>query len=168
MLLKAANQAKSIDASAEAHKKQATEVVAAERKAVRKFGEDEGRRGKDAMDKQAQESFAKGQSKAAGYPSDERGQVQAEAVLKVASEVAAKLREPGPMPWSLRLVTVARNSLPASPMLTRNLPSRLMSRPPRSQKNCSLRPRFSEISLTLFERRFSGASMIFLPTPTGS
>jgi len=85
-----------INASAEVHKKQAASAVTTRQEGARKFGVDEGKRSKDAMDAQAQEAMMRGQAKAAAYPKDERGEVQAEAVLAVAQEVATKLAEPGP------------------------------------------------------------------------
>src|SRR6266545_3845229 len=96
LLAKTGAQIKAINDSAQAHKKQASQAVVTEREAVRKFGADESKRGKDAIDKQAQDARTKGNTKASGYPADERGKVQAQAVLKVAADVAEKLAEPGP------------------------------------------------------------------------
>jgi hypothetical protein len=96
LLMKTGTQVKAINDSADAHKKKAAQVVVTEREAVRKFGADEGKRGKTAIDKQAQDASVKGRSKASQYAQDERGQVQAQAVLKVATDVAEKLAEPGP------------------------------------------------------------------------
>jgi hypothetical protein len=96
LLMQTSTQVKAINDSAEAHKKKASQAVVTEREAVRKFGADEGQRGKNAIDKQAKDASAKGRSKASQYAADERGQVQAQAVLKVAADVAEKLAEPGP------------------------------------------------------------------------
>jgi hypothetical protein len=96
LLLKTAEHVKAVDASAQAHKKKASEAVTKQKEAIRKFGVDEGNRGKKAMDQQATDASAKGRAKAAGYPADERGQLQAQAALKVAADVSAKMAEPGP------------------------------------------------------------------------
>jgi hypothetical protein len=85
-----------ISALAEDYKKRATNAVTSRQESVRKFGADEGKRGKEAIDKQAQEALARGNSKAASYPNDGRGRAQATAVLEVAHEVSNKLAEPGP------------------------------------------------------------------------
>jgi hypothetical protein len=89
-------QNSAIDKSAKTYKEKAGSTVKTHQDAVRKFGTDEGKRGKAAMDKQASEAWTKGQTKASTYPDDERGQVQAQAVLKIAAEVAEKLPEQGP------------------------------------------------------------------------
>src|SRR5262249_20846206 len=89
VLAKTALKNQAIVASAAAHKTKAAGVVTTQQKAAKQLGIDEGNRGKEGMDKQAQDAMLRGQVKAAGYPNDDRGQAQAEAVLKVAAEVSA-------------------------------------------------------------------------------
>ncbi|MEU8816756.1 DUF308 domain-containing protein, partial [Actinoplanes sp. NPDC048796] len=85
-----------VDKAAQTRTKEAEDVVAGAQTRARELGKSEGRRGKDAIDAQAAEASRRGQVKAATYPADERGDVQREAVLRVAAETAAKLAEPGP------------------------------------------------------------------------
>jgi hypothetical protein len=94
VLLKTLERTKAIEASAVTHKKQATAAVLAERAAVRKYGADEGKRGKRAMQEQSDAALERGRAKAATYSADKRGRVQASAAWTIANQVAAKLVEP--------------------------------------------------------------------------
>jgi hypothetical protein len=85
-----------IQLHAATYKDKARQAVKTRQDAAKKHGQDEGQRGKKAIDAQAEEARRRGHSKAAGYPNTERGQAQASAVLKVAEEVAAELATPGP------------------------------------------------------------------------
>ncbi len=93
-LLQSTLQAALILLLASTYKGKASKAVATRQEDIRSFGEKEGKRGREAVEGQAAEATERGQEKAAGYPNDDRGRVQAEAVLKVASETAGKLREP--------------------------------------------------------------------------
>ncbi len=87
---------KGIMDSAEVYKNKASEAVARLQDETRSFSAAEGARGKAAIDAQSQEAIKRGQTKAAGYPKDDRGDVQMRAVLLVASDTSEKLKKPGP------------------------------------------------------------------------
>ena len=91
-LLQSTLQAALILLLASTYKGKASKAVATRQEDIRSFGEKEGKRGREAVEGQAAEATERGQEKAAGYPNDDRGRVQSEAVLKVASETAGKLR----------------------------------------------------------------------------
>lgn len=85
-----------LDDVAATRKGEAGKAVTDAQATARQLGISEGRRGKKAIDAQVAEAWRLGQQKAATYPDDDRGEVQREAVLKVAAETATKLAEPGP------------------------------------------------------------------------
>lgn len=96
VLANTAIKSQAITALGMKHKQSASDAVTSRQKTAREFGVSEGKRGKEAIDGQANEAWQRGQAKAGGYPDDDRGQAQAEAVLKVAAEYYEKLKEPGP------------------------------------------------------------------------
>jgi hypothetical protein len=84
------------EASAARWQENAAKQVTTRQEAAREFGVAEGRRGKQAVDAQAEKARTAARTKAGGYPKDERGGVQAEAVLITGEKIAKKLAEPGP------------------------------------------------------------------------
>lgn len=85
-----------MQASAARWQEDAARQVTTRQEAARAFGVAEGRRAKQAIDAQAETARAAARAKAGGYPKDERGGVQAEAVLTTGEEFAKKLAKPGP------------------------------------------------------------------------
>ena len=80
--------------SAKDHQDAARQVVAGRQERARNLGITEGKRGFDAITAQSQEATRRGSQKVAGYPRDERGQMQRNAVLAVSTKAATELLKP--------------------------------------------------------------------------
>jgi hypothetical protein len=90
-------QAGAVEQSKKSHQDASRKMVSDKQGETRKFGEAEGKRGREAIEAQARDALARGAKKAASYRSDdpERDQVQADAAQTIANATAAELLKPG-------------------------------------------------------------------------
>src|SRR5262249_17661712 len=94
LLAATTEQVDGLTKSKTAHQEAARKQVTDRQEAARLFGASEGKRGREAIEAQVKDALTRGQTKAKSYAADERGQVQAAAVMKVAQATAAELQKP--------------------------------------------------------------------------